>query len=90
MITKNIIIFLLTALYKKRQKRDIEHADNRFSERYISLYISLLEILNNKRYQYKDLDVKFNFSCDPLSNFAFIIGCRKDLQNNSQNIAFLD
>ncbi|GHU19946.1 hypothetical protein FACS189472_10470 [Alphaproteobacteria bacterium] len=80
----------LLNVYKKRQKRDIEHAGNRFSERYISLYISLLEILNNKRYQYKDLDVKFNFSCDPLSNFAFISGdysdfCRmiSNLVNNS-------
>ncbi|GHU11736.1 hypothetical protein FACS189449_03810 [Alphaproteobacteria bacterium] len=77
-------------LNKYKESKEKESVEPTFSEQYISIYISLLEILNNKRYQYRDLDVTFNFSCDPLSNFAFIRGdysdfCRmiSNLINNS-------
>ncbi|GHU24855.1 hypothetical protein FACS189472_17920 [Alphaproteobacteria bacterium] len=76
--------------YREIKEDEEKSSDIRFSERYISIYISLLEILNNKKYQYKDLNVAFNFSCDSSSNFTFIGGdysdfCRmiSNLINNS-------
>ncbi|GHU12106.1 hypothetical protein FACS189449_05080 [Alphaproteobacteria bacterium] len=80
---ENITGDLLNKYKENRQKESIEPA---FSERYISLYISLLEILNNKRYQYKDLNVTFNFSCDASSNFAFIGGDYSDFCRMISNI----
>ncbi|GHT95496.1 hypothetical protein FACS1894122_13040 [Alphaproteobacteria bacterium] len=83
---ENITSDLLNKHKESKGRESVEPTNKCFSERYISIYISLLEILNNKRYQYRDLDVKFNFSCDPSSNFAFIGGDYSDFCRMISNI----
>ncbi|MDR3059881.1 MAG: hybrid sensor histidine kinase/response regulator [Prevotella sp.] len=80
---ENITSDLLNKYKEDQEKESVESA---FSEQYISIYISLLEILNNKRYQYKDMNVTFNFSCDISSNFAFIRGDYSDFCRMTSNI----
>ncbi|GHU18626.1 hypothetical protein FACS189472_07230 [Alphaproteobacteria bacterium] len=73
-------------LNKYKENKEKESVDPAFSEQYVSIYISLLEIIGSKRYQYKNLDVIFNFSSDPSSNFAFIGGDYSDFCRMTSNL----
>ncbi|MDR0581100.1 MAG: PAS domain-containing sensor histidine kinase [Holosporaceae bacterium] len=70
-------------LNKYMQDRDEIYAKQ---EQYILVHLALLELINQKKYQYKESKIKLNYLPDPAAKFLFIKGNLSDFSRMASNL----
>lgn len=73
-------------LLTKHKKHSSEMTTEIKPPQYISVFLTLSEVLSEKKYQYKKLQIEFDYSFEPTSIFAFI---KADLSNFNRMISNL-
>jgi PAS domain S-box-containing protein len=73
-------------LEKYQENNNANFITDETSEQYIGVHLGLWDILSNKKYQYKETEITFNYFPNPLYKFAFIKGDFSDFYRMISNL----